>query len=264
MKSKQLHKLCISCQMPAHLPDIDYAEAIAATVRQNRPNLSDRIVNAVTLLLVPADKKTANGQRLCLNCLGLICNVAPVTVKRKRKIYGNSQSRPQHFWCGTCDVMQYNWPSSKSFRVSVRSPGMYECRACNAAHARAKTTLKKLFKLVNPLAVNAINDFVGYHIETRVCHVTACRELTQVFDHRTGTPWCLNHFKVVDASISRPIAQQTPGLAELADAASNYQEPIECPDIFSPYPLSVDPACVLGELDNLFTTSWDLFCDFKS
>lgn len=250
--------------MPACLPDIDYAEAIAKTVRRNCPNLSDKIVNAVTLLLVPAERKTANGPRLCLNCLGLVCTVAPPTEPRKRKIYGNSQSRPQHFWCGTCDVMQYNWPSTKAFRVSMRSPGAYECRACNAAHARAKTILKKLFKLVNPNALVTLNDFVGYHVETRVCHVTGCRELTKVFDHNTNKPWCLNHFKVVDPSVTPPVVQQTLGLVELADAASNYQEPIECPDIFSPYPLSVDPVCVLSELDSLFTSSWDLFCDFKS
>jgi hypothetical protein len=86
----------------------------------------------------------------------------------------------------------------------------------------------------------------------------------QVYDYSTEKSYCLEHFKAVDPSIMARPSKPAPGLTELADAASTYREPIECPDIFSPYPLAVDPTDVLGVLDSMFTTSWDLFYDLRN
>jgi len=265
MKLNRSPSPCVSCNMIVNFDHTSLEKKLIDTIRTASPSVSLNSAHAAAQLLLPTEKKFYQGPRVCLSCLALICSLAPCKPAKTYPIHPRETSRPKHFWCGTCDVLQYNWPLSKGFRLSLKDPTRYECRSCNGVHTRNRKLLVKLFELINPDAVGSAKQFVAYRQEHRICSTLNCRQVAQVIDHRTSNPYCLEHFKSIDSSISPPPAIVAPlGLLELADEACKANPSIECSNIFSPFPSGVDNDATYARLDSLFNTSWDLFYNVKS
>jgi hypothetical protein len=256
-------KPCISCGLSVPFDEKDNLETVLVNaILSVRSSVAVASAHAAARLILPRPNKLYQGPKLCLPCVTMICNLQPTPLdskKPKKNIGPAHAERPAHFWCGTCTTLQYNWPSSKNYRRSKRNASYYECRACNGVRLRNEKLMKDFFKFVNPGAIESAVHLVAYRQELRSCGVQACTEIIRVVDHRTGALYCGEHFKAIDAAILAPAEPRPLGLLDLANTASQIDTNVfECPDIFSPYPLSANPGETYEELDLLFT-SWHQF-----
>jgi hypothetical protein len=265
MRVKEHHaRPCISCYLVADVNPNTLEQSLVDTISEAAPSVSLDTARAAAKVLLPPQKKFYQGSRLCIDCIKMVCTLAPCKPTIAKPFHPPKTERPKQYWCGTCGVLQYNWPASKGFRLSLKNPAKYECRACNGVHSRHKKLLVKFFQLVNPEAIGAAKQFVAYHQEHRICSTLNCRETAQVFDHATKNPYCLEHFRLIDAAVTAPTVDAAIGLLDLANEACKLEYPIECSNIFSPFPTGVDNNATFDCLNNVFITSWDLFYTVRS